>query len=154
YQGKIRQIIVTGTGRELPMVLLTNDKESTIKETITTYTHRWLIELNIGENVDFFNLNALSSPIVVKVNFDIAMTLIANTLYKLLVREIRKFQKSRPKTIFRSFIESRAKIDIEKDLITVKFEKRSFNPLIMDWVRKRQNILVPWMGNRRLRFKF
>ena len=154
YQGKIRQIIVTGTGRELPMVLLTNDKESTIKETITTYTHRWLIELNIGENVDFFNLNALSSPIVVKVNFDIAMTLIANTLYKLLVREIRKFHKSRPKTIFRSFIESRAKIDIEKDLITVKFEKRSFNPLIMDWVRKRQNILVPWMGNRRLRFKF
>jgi len=154
YQGKIRQIIVTGTGRELPMVLLTNDKESTIKETITTYTHRWLIELNIGENVDFFNLNALSSPIVVKVNFDIAMTLIANTLYKLLVREIRKFQKSKPKTIFRSFIESHAEIDIEKDIVTVKFEKRSFNPLIMDWVRERQNLLVPWMGNRRLQFKF
>ena len=154
YQGKIRQIIVTGTGRELPMVLLTNDKESTIKKIITTYTHRWLIELNIGENVDFFNLNALSSPIVVKVNFDIAMTLIANTLYKLLVREIRKFQKSKPKTIFRSFIESHAEIDIEKDIVTVKFEKRSFNPLIMDWVRERQNLLVPWMGNRRLQFKF
>ncbi len=154
YQGKIRQIIVAGTGRELPMVLLTNDKESTTKEIITTYTHRWLIELNISENVDFFNLNALSSSVVVKVNFDIAMTLIANTLYKLLVKHIRKFQKAKPKTIFRNFVESRAAINIDKDLVTVKFEKQSFNPLIMDWVKERQNLLVPWMGNRRLQFKF
>jgi hypothetical protein len=97
------------------MVLITNDTHSTVKQIITTYTHRWLIELNIAENVDFFNLNALSSSVVVKVNFDIAMTLIANTLYKLLVRQIRKFQRAKPKTIFRSFIESRAKIDIDKD---------------------------------------
>lgn len=154
YEGKIRQIIIIGTGRELPMVLVTNDKESTIKKIITTYTHRWLIELNISENVDFFSLNALSSPVVVKVNFDIAMTLIANSLYKLLVMQIRKFQKARPKTIFRAFVESRAEINIDKDVIVVKFDKKSFNPLIMDWVKERQNLRVAWMGNRRLQFKF
>jgi hypothetical protein len=76
--------IVTGTGRENPMLLITNDFDTTPKEIIETYALRWLIENNIQENVDFFSLNALSSPIIVKVDFDIAMTLVANTLYKIL----------------------------------------------------------------------
>lgn len=82
------------------------------------------------------------------------MTLIANSLYKLLVMQIRKFQKAKPKTIFRAFVESRAEINIDKDFIVVKFDKKSFNPLIMDWVKERQNLRVAWMGNRRLQFKF
>ena len=99
-------------------------------------------------------MNALSSPIVVKVNFDIAITLIANTLYKFLAREIRRFEKAKPRNIFRNFVECRAGIHIDEIYVTVKFEKKSYNPLIMEWVKNRQNMLVPWMGNRKLRFKF
>jgi len=60
--------------------------------------------------VDFFNLNALSSPVVVKVDFDIAMTLIDNTLYKMLSSQIRLFEKAKAKTLFRSFVEGEAQI--------------------------------------------
>ena len=82
YDGQLRQIVVTGNGRELPMLIITNEFDTLPKEIIETYATRWLIENNIQENVDFFSLNALSSPIIVKVDFDIAITLIANTLYK------------------------------------------------------------------------
>jgi len=61
YDGQLRQIIVTGTGRELPMLIITNDFNTLPKEIIETYALRWLIENNIQENVDFFSLNALSN---------------------------------------------------------------------------------------------
>lgn len=154
YDGKLRQLIITGTGREFPMVIITNDMESTPKEIITIYSYRWRIENNLQENVDFFNLNALSSPVVVKVNFDIGMTLIANTLYKLLAKNIRRFEKSKPKRVFRNFIECPVEIKIDQHLVNVKFLNRSYNPLLMDWVRDKQDVPVPWMGNRKLRFEF
>ncbi len=93
YEGPLRQIIVTGTGGELPMLIITNDFDTSAKEIIETYALRWLIESNIQENIDFFSLKALSSPVIVKVDFDIAMSLIANTLYKTLSRNFKLFNK-------------------------------------------------------------
>lgn len=154
YDDDIRQLIVLGTGRDFPMVVITNDLVSSEKEVLTIYSHRWRIENNIQQNVDFFNLNALSSPVVVKVDFDIGMTLVANTLYKFMAGEIRRFEKAAPKKIFRNFIESQVGIKIDAEKVIVKFFKKSYNPLIMDWVRDKQGIAVPWMENRKLYFKF
>lgn len=154
YGGNIRQIIVTGTGRELPMLIITNDFESSAKEIIETYALRWLIENNIQENIDFFSLNALSSPVIVKVDFDIAMTLIANTLYKALSGKFKLFDRAKPKTTYRSFIEGDAKIAINNDIVHVKFGKKSFNPMIMDLVGTLPKIKVPWMNNRTLEYSF
>jgi len=130
YTGKIRQIIVTGNGRELPMVLITNDFKSSAKDIITTYTKRWRVEKNIQENVDFFNLNALSSPIIVKVDFDIAITLIANSLYKILAKDIRFFENSKSSKLFRNFIEINSDIETTDDSVIVSFNKKSFTPLL------------------------
>ena len=71
-----------------------NDSQGSVKDLLTIYSQRWRIENNIQENVDFFNLNALTSPVVVKVDFDIAMTLIANTLYKILAGKTKGFKKA------------------------------------------------------------
>ena len=78
------------------------------RKTIFTYAYRWLIENNIAENVDFFNLNTLASPVVVKVDFDVAMTFIADTLYKILSSKFKLFKNSRSKTTYRAFVEGRA----------------------------------------------
>lgn len=154
YGGNLRQIIVTGTGRELPMLIITNDFETSAKEIIETYALRWLIENNIQENIDFFSLNALSSPVIVKVDFDIAMTLIANTLYKALSGKFKLFERAKPKTTYRSFIEGDAKITITSDTVQVKFGKKSFNPMIMDFVDSLPKIIVPWMNNRTIEYSF
>jgi len=154
YPGQVREIIVTGHGRELPMLTITNDFDLKAKRIISTYAHRWLIENNIAENVDFFNLNALASPVVVKVDFDVAMTLIANTLYKILSSKFKLFKNSKPKTTYRAFVEGRAGGEITDDEVRVEFKKRSFNPMLMDWVSSLEKINVPWMGNRNLSLYF
>ena len=102
YTSRPRQVIVTGTGREMPMILVTNDARPP-KKILTHYAKCWRIENNIQENVDFFNLNALAYPVLVKVDFDMAMTLIANTLYKMLSSKIRLFEKAKAKTLFLEF---------------------------------------------------
>ena len=47
---------------------------------------------SIAEAVRFSNRNALSSLILVKIHFDVLMTLIADTLYTLLDRKLRGFE--------------------------------------------------------------
>ena len=60
------------------------------------YFHRWRIENSLAENVDFFNLDALASLVIVKVDFDMAMTLFANPLYKFLASsKLRYYEHSR-----------------------------------------------------------
>jgi transposase len=154
YDGQLRQIIVTGTGRELPMLIITNDFETPPKEIIETYALRWLIENNIQENIDFFSLNALSSPIIVKVDFDIAITLIANTLYKILAGKFKLFDKAKPKTIYRNIVEGAAKIYIRSNTVNVIFGKKAFNPLIMDWISSLPELKVPWMDNKLIQYDF
>jgi hypothetical protein len=54
-----------------------------VERIASDYAHRWRVENVISEAVKLFNLNALSSPILVKVHFDVLMTMIADTLYRL-----------------------------------------------------------------------
>ena len=154
YDGQLRQIVVTGTGRQQPMLIITNDFDTPAKEIIGTYALRWLIENNIQENVDFFSLNALSSSIIVKVDFDIAVTLIANTLYKILAGKFKLFDKAKPKTIYRNIVEGAARIHIDSRNAKVIFGKKAFNPLIMDWISRLPQLKVPWMNHRVLQYDF
>ena len=136
------------------MLIITNDFDTTPKEIIETYALRWLIENNIQENVDFFSLNALSSPIIVKVDFDIAMTLVANTLYKILAGKFKLFEKAKPKTIYRNIVEGAAKIYFGPHTVKVVYGKKAFNPLIMDWISSLTELKIPWMDNRFLQYDF
>jgi chemotaxis methyl-accepting protein methylase len=45
---------------------------------VGNYARRWRVEDSISEAVKFFHLNALSSPILIEVHFDIIMTMIAD----------------------------------------------------------------------------
>lgn len=152
--GEVREFVVTGNGREKPMLLITNDPEIGAREALMSYSHRWRIENALSENVDFFNLNALASAVIVKVDFDIAMTLFANALYKLLASKLRYYEHSRAKTLFRNFVEGRAEISIDSDTVLLRMERRGRNPLLMDLASSYPDILVPWWGGRRLVFEF
>jgi len=154
YDGELLQVYVKGNGRELPMRLLTNDFDSTIKSIVTLYAHRWRIENNIGENVDFFNLNGLQSPVVVQVNFDIAITLVANTLYKILAKKLRWFENQQPKTLSRKFLNMQTNIKSDQQSVTLRFQKDAYVPIVKDWIDTLEPIKIPWWENRQLNFVF
>lgn len=154
YDGKLRQIVMKGTGRERPSFLITNDLDNPAESIVLSYAHRWRIENGIAEAVKFFSLNALSSSILIKVHFDVLTTMIAHALYHVLSQKLRGFEHCRAATIFRQFVNMKADILVQGDIIAVRFPRRSHNPIIKAAQLDKRSPKISWLGNRRLQFEF
>jgi hypothetical protein len=154
YSGELRQIVMRGTGHEKPTFLITNDLQSPVELVIGQYARRWNVENTIAEAVKFFHLNALSSPILVKVHFDVVLTMIADTLYYLLAQRLRGFEECNAPQIFRHFIRGKGEVTVAGDEILVRYPKRAHNPLLraVPWSKLPER--VTWLGNRRLRLEW
>jgi hypothetical protein len=76
-----------------PTILLTNDRKTGAAKVITRYAQRMLIENALLDAVRFFHMNALTSNVGIKVDFDVALLVIASGFYRLLARK----PYSRPK---------------------------------------------------------
>lgn len=135
YDGDLRQIVVRGNGREKPSFLITNDFDSPIELLVGNYARRWRVENTISEAVKFFHLNALSSPILVKVHFDVIMTMIADTLYTMLAKKLRGFEYCDAPKINRHFLQGKGTIQVRNGEIGITFPRRSHNPILRG---------VPW----------
>ena len=109
----MRQIIVRGNGHEKPAFLISNDFDAPLELLVGNYSRRWRVENVISEAVKFFNLNALSSPILVKVHFDVVMTMIADTLYNMLAQKLRGFQDCDAPKIYRHFVKGKGKYNCQ-----------------------------------------
>ena len=73
----VKQIIVKDHGRALPTFVITNNRDLKLEDILMVYAKRWHIEQKFAELVAFFNLNALSSPLMIRIHFDILWTVIA-----------------------------------------------------------------------------
>jgi hypothetical protein len=71
YAGALRQISVLDLGHEEPTPLLTNTFQNGCPTSVTHSAQRMLIENGIAEAVPFFHLDALSSMVGLKVDFDL-----------------------------------------------------------------------------------
>jgi hypothetical protein len=154
YEGPIRQIAVTGLGRDQPTLFLSNDFEETARELIIRYAGRNRIEDGLGISVNFFHLDCLASEVRLNVDLDAALTVIANGCYRWLASRLRGFEKAAPKQLYRRFIETGGSVQIQEDRITVTFERRSHNPILREAALDREPIAVPWLDGRRLVFTF
>ncbi|NEO74496.1 hypothetical protein, partial [Moorena sp. SIO3H5] len=88
YGKEVRQIAIKGSRRVQPALIITNDFEKPIKEIIHQYARRWLVETEISEQVYFFHLNRVCSSMVIKVDFDLTMSIFAHNIYRLLAAEL------------------------------------------------------------------
>jgi transposase len=135
YDGLLRQVIVKGNGRENPTFIVTNDFNLPLELVVGNYARRWRVENGLSEAVSFFNLNALSSPILTKVHFDVVLTMIADTIYHMLAQNLRGFEDCSAKTLFRHFIRGKGTIAIRNGEINVTYPRRAHNPILRS---------VPW----------
>jgi len=135
YDGMVRQVIVRGNGHEKPAFLITNDFTAPVELLVGNYARRWRIENGIAEAVKFFHLNALSSPILVKVHFDVALTMIADTLYSMLARKLRGFERCDASKLYRNFIRGKGNVEVRDGTVTVTYPRRAHNPILRQ---------VPW----------
>lgn len=152
--GEIRQLIMKGNGREEPSFFITNDDEASVAEIILRYAKRWRIENSIEEAISFFNLNALSSPIRIKISFDGVLTMIADTLYYHLAQSLRGFESCNSERVFRHFIDVPAKIKIMGDEIQVFYPLRAHSPVLRSAGLEKWAPPISWLGNRKIRFSW
>ena len=155
YQGSLREIIIDDLGHEEPTFLITNELRRTPIKLVQRYAQRMIIENRIADGIDFFHMDALSSVVAMKVNCDLQLTLMASSLYRLLGTEIGQgYQMATSRHLFRDFIEATAQVQILEKEIVVQFQKRAHNPLLLAVGFDKKNLLVPWLGGKRLQLLF
>jgi hypothetical protein len=144
-----RQLFVLDLGHEEPTILLTN-QQSSHSALITRYAHRMLIENSLSDAVRFFHIDALSSTVGLKVDFDMALLVIASGLYRLLARRMRGYADAQARQIFRDLVDLPADVEITSNQVCVEFHRRSHLPIVLASGLCDRPLQVPWWPNHRL----
>jgi hypothetical protein len=155
YAGELRQVTVIDLGHEEPTVLLTNNFKIGCPALVTRYAQRMLIENGIAEAIQFFHLDSLSSMVGLRVDFDLQITLMASSLYRLIAERLGGlYRHAEAKRIFHNVLDVSANVAISEDQVVVTLDKRAHNPLLVASALADQPTPMPWFGNKQLRICF
>jgi len=152
YGKPLRQIAITGHGKIKPALLITNDEEIKQEDLVRKYCRRWIVEKGISEQIEFFHLNRVSSSMVIKVDFDLAMTVLSYNLYRLLAENLQGYRHNTSTSLFEKFVSNSGEIEISHDTINVKMKKKRNLPALLSEMEKFQGIALPWMDNKKIKF--
>ena len=131
-------------------MLLTNEQRTPAK-LLTRYAQRMLIENAISDAVRFFHMDALSSAVGLKVDFDMALLVIASGLYRRLAHRMRGYADSQARHIFRDLVDMPADVHIIEHEIEVRFHRRAHLPIVLASGLLNQPVAVPWWNGISLR---
>ena len=145
-----RQLYVLDLGHDKPTILLTNETRSAAK-ILTRYAQRMLVENAISDAVRFFHMDALSSAVGMKVDFDMALLVIASGLYRLLARQMRGYTDAKARSIFRDLLDTPADVNVDEQQVLVRFHRRAHLPIITASGLLDESVAVPWWNNLTLR---
>ncbi len=150
YGGNIRQIAITGHGKIKPALIITNDFDCPCEQLVRKYARRWLVEKAISEQIEFFHLNKVSSSMVIKVDFDLTMSVFANNVLKLLAMDIPGFKHNVAMTLYNKFLQNSGSVRINDSSVIVKLKKKRNLPALLTAMESLQNLPVSCLGNRNL----
>ena len=153
YPGTVRQLIVTGLGRDAPTVIITNDTDLPAKALIEHYARRMTIEQRLAEIIKAFHADALSSTVNLNVDPDIMLCVLAQALIAALRTRLPGYGGVTPDVLQRRFLETPGTITTTDDTVTVRLDRRAYSPVL----RKADlpnDTTVPWWGSRTIRYEF
>ena len=154
YPGTVRQLVVTGLGRDAPTVIITNDDQIRTRALVQQYARRMTIEQRLAEIIQAFCADALSSTVSLNVDLDIVLCVLAQALLAAFRTRLGPgYATATPDTLQRRFLDTPGTITSNGDTITVTLSRRAYSPVL------RQSSLpaettIPWWHNHRLRFQF
>src|SRR5262249_18369355 len=112
YPVAVRQVAVTGLGRQEPTLCPSNNFEVTARDLVRRYAGRNGVEDSLGISVDFFHLDCLASEVRLNVDLDVALTVIAHGCYRWLAHQLRGFDRTKPKQLYRRFVETAGVVEV------------------------------------------
>ena len=145
-----RQMFIEDLGHDEATILLTNDRRGAAA-VITRYAQRMLIENALSDAVRFFHLDALSSAVGLKVDFDMALLVIASGLYRLLAHTMRGYADAQARQIFRNLLDMPATVEITPTGVVVEFPRRAHLPVVIASGLLNKPVSVPWWNGLPLR---
>jgi len=152
YETQIRQIAITGHGKIKPPLIITNEFELDAQSLIKKYSRRWLVEKTIAEQTDFFHLNRVSSSVVIKVDFDLTMSILAHNLYRIFALELERYSHFSDVRIFEKFIANAGEVIIDENKINVKLKKKRELPQILDIMQNYNKTKISSLNNFSMEF--
>ena len=154
YPGTVRQLVVTGLGRDAATVIITNEEQATIRNLISQYARRMTIEQRLAEIIRSFCADALSSTVNLNVDLDIMLCVLAQALLAAFRTRLGAgYHTATPDTIQRRFLDSAGTITLNGDQVTVRIDRRAYSP-VMRQASLPPDTTVPWWHGRRLHFEF
>jgi hypothetical protein len=150
----MRQLAVTGLGREQPTLFLSNHTQESARSLIVRYAGRNRVEDALGISVNCFPLDGLASEVRLNVDLDAMLTVLANGCYRWLAKPLQGFETAAPKQLYRQFVETSGVIEIEPERIVVRFDKRSHNPILREAALDQPSQTIPWLPNLPVVFRY
>lgn len=148
-----RQLFIEDLGHDEPTVLLTNQRTRPHKQLITRYAQRMLIENALSDSVRFFHANALSSAVAMKVDFDLALLVVASGLYRRLAGHMRGYTHQQARQIFRDLLDMPATVEVTPQQVQVTFHPRAHLPIVLASAIFAESPCVPWWNGAKLVFR-
>ncbi len=153
YPRPVRQLIVTGLGRDAPTVIITNDRAASAKAIIERYARRMSIEQRLAESIRSFGVDALAGAVPLNVDLDVVLSVLAGAVCASLRRRLTGYHHATPDTLQRRFLSTTgATIFNRGQIIVVRLTRRTYSPVLRQ--AGIPEVAVPWWGGRRLRFEF
>jgi len=89
---------------------------------------------------------------VIKVDFDLTMTILAHNLYKLLAMQLDRYAHLSDISIYEKFIMNSGEIEIQNKEINLKFKKKKNLPLMLSVMKQFDLIKYPWAEDKKMDF--
>ena len=137
----------------LSEILLTNATRSSPNALITRHARRMLIENALSGTVRCFHIDALSSAVGLKVDFDMTLLVVASGLCRLLAGRMRGYGEAQARQIFRDLVAMPATVTVTGDKVEVSFHRRSHLSIVLASGPMEQPVAVPWWGGRGRRLR-
>ena len=158
YPDTLRQLVITGLGRETATVIITNEHHANPKKLISQYARRMTIEQRLAEIIRSFCADALSSTVNLNVNLNVNLDIMLCVLAQALLAAFRTrlgagYATATPDTLQRRFLDSSGTITTTSDQITVRIDRRAYPPVLRQ-ASLPPDTTIPWGHGRRLHFEF
>ena len=153
YPGTVRQLVVTGLGREAPTVAISNNYDLATKAMIEYYARRMSIEDRLAEIIRAFHADALSSAVNLNVDLDIMLCVLAQALTAAVRVRLPGYANAAPDTIQRRFLDTPGEIITNGDTVTIRLKRRAYSPVLRQ-ADLPPDTTVPWWDNRTLHYEF
>ena len=150
---RVRQVAISGHGKVKPALIITNDFDLPLPDLVRKYARRWVVEKGISEQIDFFHLNRDSSSMVIKVDFDLTISILTHNLYRLFALDLERYENLCNYSIYEKFIRNSGYVKVTADKIEIYLKKKRNLPAILTVMKKYEDYNYSFLDSKSISFK-